>query len=657
MAAEPLELEHMIGFSASHDSSVQFHPKETTKMICYTGCLVIIADSEDPHKQEFLRGHNEEITCLCISPSGNLLASGQLSSTRVPNSEAFVIVWDYPTRQQIYHLNHLHDGISFSQNRVLHLNFSPDDHYLAGSDDQTAGAKLCVWDMQTGGLASIAKQGQLSFLCWGAVVPSTRKMSRHDQYKLYAACGSKVMRFWLDFDVHTMQYKLDTEAIVLPSSGLQRTYHCAEMHGGDTYLVAGSSAGELVVFNTETMVFRACVPVSCGGLLSIAQTQTPDGLYVYCGCGDGTVKALKGADQDWTMECETSLGGAVSALSPSADGAELLAGTAEGDVYVISSSSFSVTKGTGRGPLMASHTHPVACMSFSKDEAKSEIFASGAANGVVRLWELSNYTVLAHIAPARGLQPVCLLLCPLGVLSGWTDGAIRCHSESGASLWVVSGAHRGTVTSVALSNRFVLSGGQDGALRLWNPSSRSLIAQFSEHRGPVSTVVADNEAPHLIHSCGEDKTVVTVDLKQERRIVCHKAQEGQFRAMVQSERGDKPLLTCDSSGSIKLWDVDEADAISMLVTWTERDEAQGKPKKLNHVSLSPPSVGGAAGDFLLVSTAAGELQVWDLGQSAEPVAIGMAHSHEVSQAGWSPDGKQVVSVGQDCCICVWNFYM
>jgi len=96
---DPLELEHMIGFSAANDSSVQFHPTLTETFICYTGCLILIGSTLDPHQQEFLRGHNEEITCLALSPSGNLIASGQASSVRVPNSEAYVIVWDFKSRQ------------------------------------------------------------------------------------------------------------------------------------------------------------------------------------------------------------------------------------------------------------------------------------------------------------------------------------------------------------------------------------------------------------------------------------------------------------------------------------------------------------------------------------------------------------------------------
>jgi WD40 repeat protein len=64
---------------------------------------------------------------------------------------------------------------------------------------------------------------------------------------------------------------------------------------------------------------------------------------------------------------------------------------------------------------------------------------------------------------------------------------------------------------------------------------------------------------------------------------------------------------------------------------------------------------GSSSDFLLACTASGEVQVWDLRTSAL-LSIGAAHSDEVTMAKWAPDGKQVVSVGKDACICVWNWY-
>lgn len=670
--SSPMELEHMIGFSTEQGSSVQFHPTEQDTIVSYIGCLVIIANVNDPHQQEFLRGHTEEITTLSISSSGKLLASGQTSSTRFPTSEASIIVWHFASRQKIYCLSHLSDGTAYTRNSVLNLAFSPDEAFLAGCDDEPGNAKLCVWDMHSGSLAAVSKQKQLSFLCWGATVASTRKMSRHDQYTLYGGLTSRVSRFTLEFDVHKMQHTLKSHEMAMPSSGLGRDFHCAKMHGGNIYLVTGTSAGELCVFNTETMVYRACVPVSCGGLLSLACKLDPQGrCLAFCGCGDGKIKVLVGQDQSWSLEKEASVPGKVRALTLSADGEELLAGTDLGDIWRLSAETLAPAGGplagggSNTGLAMASHTSAVHCMAFGDS---SETFASGSADGVLRVWELSHYQVCCHIQPrvstkvssGPAAHATCLVMSATELISGWTDGFIRCHGIHGLGgdpLWEICNAHRAGVCSVAVSNKFTASGGEDGTLRLWSAQSRSLVAQFAEHRGAVTSVLVDNETPHLIHSCSDDKTVVTVDLKQERRVVTHKVREGQFRSMVQTNQGDRELLTADHLGAINCWDCDQAESVATLVTWRERDQAMGKEKRLNHISLSPPiGADTQGGDFLVASTASGEVQVWELARLSAPVAIGVAHSHEVMQAAWSPDGRQVVSVAKDKCICIWNWF-
>ena len=122
--------------------------------------------------------------------------------------------------------------------------------------------------------------------------------------------------------------------------------------------------------------------------------------------------------------------------------------------------------------------------------------------------------------------------------------------------------------------------------------------------------------------------------------------------MAQSGAGDHPLLTSDAAGTIKWWDADLSEQpLSMVVTWHPQDEAEDR--KLTHLALSPEG-----SEYLLVSTAAGDIQVWDLRQPSQSdlISQGSAHSHSVTQACWSPDGKQIVSVSKDSCICVWNFY-
>ena len=329
---DPLVLEHMIGFNGDCKGSVQYHPRHPTVMVSYTGCLLVIADVTNPHEQEFLRGHNEAITCLAISPSGALIASGQTSTTRVPNSEATVIVWDFETRKPIFRLMELHDGIQFSRNSVQQLSFSPDEKFLAGADDQHNGPKMCVWHTATAQLAVMKKaQEPFAFIAWGDISSSERKTTKQANYTILAALGGKVFRYTLQFDVYTMQYVLADSIMQLPSTGLARTYNAgafskyfSKKHPlGASYLVAGSSAGELCVFSVEELVFRAAVPVSRGGLLSIVMTphdlEGGEAPKAYCGCGDGTLKILSGGDLEWVCLRETHLDGMIISLKLSGD--------------------------------------------------------------------------------------------------------------------------------------------------------------------------------------------------------------------------------------------------------------------------------------------------------------------------------------------------
>ena len=349
---------------------------------------------------------------------------------------------------------------------------------------------------------------------------------------------------------------------------------------------------------------------------------------------------------------------------------------------------------------MASHINSIRCLASAGD---NERYITGATNGVLRMWELSYYKCVFEAAPhvEKGAHAHVLVVVqdglvagggpdPRRLVSGWTNGQVMVHDLQGRELWQMAAAHRGGVTALAVSDLYILSGGADGTLRVWNPATREAVTQFVEHKGAVSAVVVDVERKHLVHSCGADKSVVTVDLKQNRRGLCHSARpdEGKLTHMVQSELGEQArpaprtrggvwvlvphtprpaarsprsppsdaqeLLTADNSGSVKWWDDCEAEPVSMIVTWpASNPEAE---KRINCVDLSPPAAAELGGkQFLLVSTAAGHVQVWET-EETRLVSVGDAHSHEVSAAVWSPDGRQIISTGLDACICVWNFF-
>jgi len=525
-----------------------------------------------------------------------------------------------------------------------------------------------VWHTQTGQLATIAKTGQrfCSFLTWGEVIPSQSKTKKSSTYKLLSAVTHKVYQYTLDFDIYTMQYALNAELLQLPSSGLERSYYCG-LSLGDTMLAAGSHAGELVLFQTRTSVFRSCVPISQGGLLALAAVADGHGRHiVYCGCGDGKLVMVLGADQDWEKVGERQLGGPVLSITVSGDGNSLLAGTSEGNIYLLDAITLALmpngNPANPEAPLLASHTRPVSCIAFG---ASSETFVTGAGNGF-RKWELSHYTVeyAVTIRPrnkqaAEELRPECAAIRGGKLVTGWSDGSIYCHDEgSGQQLWEIPGSHRGGVSKIALTPLYLLTGGRDGSVRVWSDEpSHALVGNFDEHRASVTGLLVDHIQPNIVYSCSEDKTLVTIDLAQARRTHSHVVKDGALTGLAQSPAGEMERLTCDAAGGIKWWDADVSEQpLSMMITYNPQDRSE--ERKLTHIAISPAVHGSGGGEYLLAATVTGDLQMWDLrdpGQS-RLLAQGSAHSDAIAQAEWSPDGKQVVSVGKDSCICVWNFY-
>lgn len=75
----PMDLEHAIGLSGKIVRAIYLHPNGKEFLYISGGCIVI-CDLMDAHQQHFLREHDDQITCLTISESGKLLASGIYSS-------------------------------------------------------------------------------------------------------------------------------------------------------------------------------------------------------------------------------------------------------------------------------------------------------------------------------------------------------------------------------------------------------------------------------------------------------------------------------------------------------------------------------------------------------------------------------------------------
>ena len=71
-----IEMEHAIGYNGKYTETVHYHPLEKDTIIYNIGGLLVFENVHDKHKQEFLRGHDMEITAIAVSNSGRFVATG-----------------------------------------------------------------------------------------------------------------------------------------------------------------------------------------------------------------------------------------------------------------------------------------------------------------------------------------------------------------------------------------------------------------------------------------------------------------------------------------------------------------------------------------------------------------------------------------------------
>ena len=94
-------------------------------------------------------------------------------------------------------------------------------------------------------------------------------------------------------------------------------------------LLAGTAGGEICIFSIYSKIYRATMPISSNGLLSIAVMDD----FVFVGGGDGKVKKLSIAAGKWNLTHEAQLDSKIVSISLSNDKKEIIVGSSGGKLY------------------------------------------------------------------------------------------------------------------------------------------------------------------------------------------------------------------------------------------------------------------------------------------------------------------------------------
>ncbi|KAF1322658.1 Wd repeat-containing protein 16, partial [Globisporangium splendens] len=416
-----IELEHTIGFSAV-PNAIHYHPSGL-EYLYPSGGSILVTSFQDAHSQLFLRGHDAPITCLALSKSGRLLASGECGK-----QSADVLVWDYSSKRLQFRLSEYDHGIAA-------LAFSDDERLLC-SIGVPEDSRLYIWDVATGNIC--ATQQKLSAVVTAVTFGGmARDIKRRDTTSYqFATAGLRVLLLWV---LNPMTGELMSHKI---EQGAVRDYTCVQFSPDRETLVAGSTSGDFSVVNVKTKRLVKNVPACSCGIHSIAYFDAG----VLIGGGDGSMLHF---DREYVDTCHVLLDAAVSGLALNAAQTEAVVGTQAGSIFVVSLRM--AQRNLHASLLFENHSSAIVQVAYAP--GVSDRFATVSRDCTLRVWDASDYAVTTKCSVANAGLPTCLQYSLDVLLTGWTDGAIRCHRADTAHLvWSIDNAHTGGVTAMVLSH-------------------------------------------------------------------------------------------------------------------------------------------------------------------------------------------------------------
>eukprot|EP00929_Paragymnodinium_shiwhaense_P112306 TRINITY_DN8056_c0_g1_i1.p1 TRINITY_DN8056_c0_g1~~TRINITY_DN8056_c0_g1_i1.p1 ORF type:complete len:618 (-),score=119.92 TRINITY_DN8056_c0_g1_i1:423-2276(-) len=603
MQEQELELQAVIGFKGSVPGGLILHP-DNEHLIFPLGCTVVLRNLIKK-TQAFLQGHDNQVNCITVSPSGALLASGQKTFMGFP---ADVIIWDFARRMEIHRL-------SLHKVSVVSLSFSHDEQYLAtlgGQDDNS----LVIWNVAEG-----------SAICGTPASTDTAKcvtFFRHDCYKLVTG-GNYHIICW-EFDLANK--KLRPTPVKVGQQ--KRVTTNVLLNADDSYAYCGTETGDLLEVSLERALFKRSCPKQCFSLGITCSALLPDG-DILVGTGNGVIARIE--DGTLRLKNQCAVLGGVTSIALTRDGTHFFCGTNHSNIYWVDTDTMTAE--------LRNTCHHEKINQIAFPIGYSEVFATCGLTDI-RVWNAATRQELLRIQ-VPNMECYCLEFMRDGrsIISGWSDGKVRAFlPQSGKLLYVINDAHKNGCTSLAVTSDCgrIVTGGMEGEVRVWRigRQTQTMDVSLKEHRGRVWCIQMRADDSQAV-SASADGSCIIWDLATKTRCLC--LFESTMFKSICYHPDESQLLTTGSDRKVGYWDTFDGQAIRVLEASDEGEVAT--------LSISKSGSHYVSG---------GEERLLKLWEYDEGVCkyIGVGHSGSITSAKIAPDQSFVVSAGAEGAIFIWT---